>query len=210
MLPSSLLTLTSSSLSSSSRILSRSVHSKRQLKRLFPGPAAHRVAKKTPAPPPTQADLNVASLRAALSEEFSSWTIPTQVPLTRLSNGFVLPPPSPLSPTSSPNSPPFRISRTSKAKGLGFYPVYLTYTSNRVSTTITVSGDVLTFISLLDTSIISPSPSPSDAGCNTPDWLESVAPTGKNCGVTGAAAYKVRVKGRWKREVEDACWAMGM
>lgn len=134
-------------------LFSRSAHSRRQVKRLQGG-ALYRINKKNPpAPPPSQAKLD--SLRAGLREEYAGYVKNDPASMERLSNNFVLPPPEAVAPTAEPGSPPFRVSRTRKEKGTGFYPVYAKLSNTRVCTEIKVSGDVLSFVS------VSPRPQPA-------------------------------------------------
>jgi len=194
---------------------SRSVHSRRQLNRFFDGPYQHRQAVKKSKidRPPTEAEVALESLRAKLAADHQSFVsnpISETNPIKRLSNGFVVPPPAPVPPTASPNTPPFRVSRTTKSKGTGFYPIYLKYTANRVNTEMRVSGDVMSFLAALDTEVINPHADSLLAFRSKPDYLDSVMPTGKNCEVTGSPLYKVKVRGRWKMQVENWLWSMNM
>ena len=134
--------------------------------------------------------------------------------ITKLSNGFVLPPPvsvdadSPLGSNSEDYvAPTFRITRTTKGSGLGFYPIYTSYKnqSTRIYTTVKVTGNVLDFISCLHTMVVMRD-NDRERLLNVKgreDFLDDVRPA-----VGGG--WKVRVRGRWKKEIEAMIWGMGM
>mmetsp|Transcript_7570 Transcript_7570/g.13639 ORF Transcript_7570/g.13639 Transcript_7570/m.13639 type:complete len:223 (-) Transcript_7570:37-705(-) len=214
------------------RPLFRSVHSKRQIKRLLPShhPINHR--KPVPKKPLTPPEL-LSSISSRYTDEIinpkNRLYKPTPVnPLAnpekikKLSNGFVLPPPKPIPEDSSVT---WRIQRTEKEKGLGFYKIYTDYksSSNRIYTTVTVQGDVVDFCRGFEAMIVNGGlhsyhmSQKSDSFTLDPEyweevlkkkkgkreWLEDVKPI-------GGGEFKVKARGRWKKELEEWIWGMGM
>lgn len=139
-------------------IQARNVHSRRQLKRFAPGhgsPMDVRYRRSNNKLRNTLPTLDEADDLAAVRDNFREWIVNdgADVSMSKLSNGFVLPPPT------ISASPTFLVKRTEKEKGMGFYPIYSTYknSGSRVFTTVKVHGNVLDFIASLHTLVVIPS-----------------------------------------------------
>ncbi|GMH63814.1 hypothetical protein TrLO_g589 [Triparma laevis f. longispina] len=142
--------------------------------------------------------------------------------IAKLSNGFIPKPPKAIPEDSKVT---WRIQRTEKEKGVGFYKIYTDYksSSNRIYTTVTVCGDVVDFCRGFEAMILNGGlhsyhmSQKSDEFVLDPEfweevlkkkkarreWLEDVKPI-------GGGEFRVKVRGRWKKEIEEWIWGMGM
>jgi len=203
-------------------ITTRQVHSRRQLKRFAPGHGGMidrrlrgelgRSVNRKYQGMDDMKDLD------EVRDSFKGWIInpSASTSMSKLSNGFVPPPPNLASFTSS-TSPTFRILRTPKSKGQGFYPIYTSYrnSGSRIFTTVKVSGNVLDFVSALHTMVVVPEGMEPDQlddrmkeRKGKEDFLEDISPAAGAKG--GNEQWKVTIRGRWKREIEELLWGMGM
>ena len=200
----------------------RYVHSRRQLKRLAPGHGGLidlRVKRSRGIKPATVPALDSSEELDEVRSNFHQLIInkDANTNMEKLGNGFVMPPPKTADFTPD-DAPTFRVTRTAKEKGLGFYPVYTSYrnSGSRVFTTVKVSGNVLDFVAALHTMVVLPSGVEEGGGdlqkrlkdkMGKEDFLEDVRPAAGN---GGDSQWKVTINGRWKREIEELLWGMGM
>ena len=218
-------------------IATRSVHSRRQILRSGVGysPYFHR----NPLPKKV---LSCPDLLTTCKAKYAAYNINPENNLKKLStphdgrplhkitkytNGYVPPPPSLLPPHQTPDGPTFRVPRSKKTRGMGFYKIYTSYTnqSSRAFTEIRVLGNVVDFCTAFEAMVVnfgererylSASTGKPDfisdpewakqkmkAVKGRPEWLVDVKP-----GSDGE--FKVKVRGRWKKEIEEWIWGMGM
>mmetsp|Transcript_20497 Transcript_20497/g.41015 ORF Transcript_20497/g.41015 Transcript_20497/m.41015 type:complete len:226 (+) Transcript_20497:245-922(+) len=216
----------------------RLVHSRRQIKRFLPpnSPFFHRH------PLPPRKPLSSPDVLTATKARFRAYNINTNNRLYRLSlpsdgvssekiqkfpNGFVPPPPVSLPPHLTADGPTFRIPRSKKARGTGFYKIYTTYKNqaSRTFTDVRVLGNVVDFCAGFEAMVVKHgdreqytsrgvkgegfvedaewSEEKMKQVMGREEWLVDVKPGSKG-------EYKVRIRGRWKKDLEEWIWGMGM
>ena len=216
----------------------RSVHSRRQINRFLPpnGPYFHR------RPLPPRKPLSSPSALKATKARFAAYALNPHNRLYRLSlpsdgaptakiqkfpNGFVPPPPVALPKHQTTDGPTFRVPRSKKARGTGFYKIYTDYKNqgSRAFTEVRVLGNVVDFCTGFEAMVVRHGDREQYASrgvkgegfeedeewaeekrrqvMGKEEWLVDVKPGSRG-------EFKVKIRGKWKKDLEEWIWGMGM